>query len=145
MNSEAQVVLIGGIISAASALAGTYFGWWLNRRTERRNEKRAALAELLAAMDNCQHACDELSDGITRKWEDAVLMIPRSRALAAANRVETAVNLAVFIVGPKHEQTMKDAGVACAHEVQNANHGTDTTGIQNARKAIEKLGQKKLG
>jgi hypothetical protein len=127
------------ILVPLAALAGVWLGWWLSRRTEKRGEKRAAFVEVLSAMDNCQQACNELSAAITGKMAESLLVIPRSRAAAAINRVETAVNLAIFAVGPEHAQTLKNGTMACAEELRNANHGVDTMGIVEARIPIEKL------
>jgi len=159
LSTEAQVVLIVGIISAVvallvgviaagsalvGALGGTGLGWWLNRSSERRAEKRAAFVEFLSAMDNCQQACTELSIAVEAKKAEHLLGPPRGRVVIAVHRVETAGNLAMLAVGPEHEQVLRNGMIACTEEVKNANHGVDTMGIVNARRPIFELGRKEL-
>ncbi len=148
VSTEAQVALIVGIISAAAgligALGGTAIGWWLNNKSERRSEKRASFVELLAAMDNCQQACTELSVAITGGKAEHDLGRPRDRLVIAVHHVETAGNLAMLAVGPEHEELLRNGMIACAEEVKNANHGVDTMGIVEARRPILELGRKEL-
>lgn len=143
MSSESQVALIVGITSATSALigalGGTGIGWWLNGKSQRRAEKRTAFVELLSAIDECQHACNELSVLIRVPAAEPDLGPNRVRALAAVNRVETAGNMVILSVGRDREQIMKGGMIACAKELAHANHGVDTMGIVEARIPVLEL------
>lgn len=148
MSSEAQVALIVGIVSAVSALVGalggTALGWWLNKKSERRGEKRAAFVELLSAMDECQQVCTVLSVLVAGGKADPELAGPRSHVIAAMHRVGTAGNLAMLAVSPEHEEVLRRGPMACVEELRNANHGTDTTGITEAKRPILELGRREL-
>ncbi len=148
MSSEAQIALIVGVIAAASGLigvlGGTVLGWWLNGRTERRGEKRAAFVELLSAMDECQQACTMLSIGVSGGRADVELLGARSKLVDAYHRVETASNLAMLAVGREHEQVLRDGAIVCVEEGKNANHGTTTMRIVEMQRAIRELGRREL-
>jgi hypothetical protein len=131
LSTEAEVVLVVGLISATAgligALGGTVIGSWLNGRSQRRSEKRAAFVEVLAAMHDCQQACTELSIAITGERADQVGRL-RDRLVIAVHRVETAGNLAMLAVGREHEEVFRNGMIACAEEVKTANHRDDSRG-----------------
>ena len=149
MSSEAQVALIVGIIAAVSGLAGvlggTTLGWLLTVRSERRNEKRAAFAGLLTALDACQHACRRLGWTIA-SGDDAEKVQALDAAVESIDRVDAAVTVAVLAVGTEHVATLRLATTASINELANVQAGSSMTVIPDqAWNPILELAKKELG
>jgi hypothetical protein len=155
MTSTQVLLLVGiisaivGIISAGSALAGilggTALGWILNRRTQIREEKRAAFVELLSAMNDCQHGARRMGAAITinndvEKLRQVELMD------AGIRRVDTAHSVAALALSRRHYETLNEAVAACLIEYQNViAHKDQRSVIPKAWKAVLDLAQQELG
>ena len=160
MSSEAQVALLVGIIaavvalvvgivSAASALVGalgaTIVGWFLNRKTQVRTDKRAAFVEFLSAMDECQHTALDLRIAVAAKDTDEVARL-KVRVAAAIKRVDTARSVAALDLPSQHLTTLNDAVMACIKETHNAVRDPSASLlIHEAWKAVLALAQKEIG
>ncbi len=145
MSETLWAVIVGGLLTLVGALGGTALGWWLNGKSERRGEKRSAFVELLTAMTECQQACSELSTFTSQGQTDLQLQGPRTKLVAAMNRVERASSLSMLAMGRQHEKVLRNGAAACASESTIANHGgPDTMAIQEAWWPILELGRREL-
>jgi hypothetical protein len=116
MSSEAQVALIVGIITSVTALVGalgaTIVGWFLNRKSEIRLEKRAAFAEFLAAIDACQIRLVTVTLVMAAN-DQAARQREAEMMLTMLNRVDTARSVAALALSSRHHDVLDNAVNAC--------------------------------
>jgi hypothetical protein len=148
MSSEAQVALVVGIVSAIAALSGalggTLLGWVLNRRTQTREEKRAAFVELLSAMLDCQHGALRLHQAM-QGTVPAETKRERDLMLAAVRRVDTASNIAALALSAQHDQALNDAVTACVNAyIKAAEPPPMTSNLDTTLHAVRALARREL-
>jgi hypothetical protein len=143
MSSEAQVALIVGVVSAVAALVGamggTALGWWLNRKNERRSERRAAFVDLLTSMTRCHQVSRDLVTRIKIAASQQDIDRTALEVSDAMDRVDHAVNTALLAVRSRHLEVLAIAQKACHQEAQAASRGEESEAIKKATVAIVML------